>query len=506
MMRKIIYIIGLLYILSFCRHDALAAMSSSVVKPAACNSQTCDTKYGCTLNRCGSTNVATNCNKCGYLAGGNNFFCSYCGRSIIILPGYGASWNTDAMFSNKKVKDSEWILLPIVGNMYTPLINGITKSIDRTKDNVYFWPYDWRRPVKDISASLNDFIKAKVYPGQKIVIVGHSLGGLVGRVWSQDHSTDPRLEKVITIGSPQKGALSAYEAWGFGRIGSGKFDIGSIALNILVERQRKSGQNKADAVRVFVPMVKDLLPLYDYAKLFGKLQSYKNMETVNTFMEEKNKTISSISNKLVSIVGIGSSTKEGLEVGDISISGYWKKDGDGTVIENSAGAFGKTKKIVASHTGLPVKALDYILEELGLKKSTTTNAMPLADTEKVVIFGDPINKYSLECTTGGKYESDEFGFIVVDLGTAKNCNVMVKSKVKGDWTYVMGKTDEPISWKKDSAKVELNKTTNIKVDEKLLEKVLGDTDNPWKIKILPMPAVTLFLTPTPTPRGKMKLF
>ena len=59
---------------------------------------------------------------------------------------------------------------------------------------------------------------------------------------------------------------------GFGRIGSGKFDLGSIGLNILVERQRKSGQNKADAIRGFVPMVKDLLPLYDYAKLFGKKQ------------------------------------------------------------------------------------------------------------------------------------------------------------------------------------------------------------------------------------------
>ena len=41
------------------------------------------------------------------------------------------------------------------------------------------------------------------------------------------------------------------------------------------------------------------------------------------------------------------------------------------------------------------------------------------------------------------------------------------------------------------------------VDEKLLEKVLGDTDNPWKIKILPMPTATPTLTPTPG--GKMKI-
>ena len=530
-MKKIIYVIVLVYILAFCSNNALA-MSLGVIKPTpvpqktqACNNSVCDTKYGCILNRC-STTITLTCDKCGYVAGGVNDYCGKCGKSIVILPGYGASWNADAMLLNKKVKDSEWKLLGFAKSNYMPLVDGITKSVGATKNKVYFWPYDWRRPIKDISASLDLFINEKVLKGEKIVIVGHSLGGLVGRVWSQDHSSDLRLEKVITIGSPQLGSLSAYEAWGFGRVGSGGSDLGSIGLNVLIELNRKAGQAKSDAVRGFVPMVKDLLPLYDYAKIFGKLQSYKNMETVNTFMEGKNKTISSISGKLVSIVGIGSSTKEGIEIGDIKISNYWHKGGDGTVIENSAGAFGTIKKITGSHAGLPVKALSIVLEELGINNIKTSSVAEVPLAEQVVIFGDPINRYSLECATGGKYESDEFGFIVLDLGIVKNCNIVVKSKVKGDWTYVVGKTDEPISWKKDSAKVELNKTTNIKVDEKLLEKVLGDTDNPWKIKILPMPTATPTptpkptpttgskmkilpmptATPTPTPRGKMKLF
>lgn len=70
--------------------------------------------------------------------------------------------------------------------------------------SLFLYPYDWRKKLEDAAAELDAFITKKIASGTKVDIIGHSLGGLVGRIYSQKYGTD-RVDKLITVGSPPPG-------------------------------------------------------------------------------------------------------------------------------------------------------------------------------------------------------------------------------------------------------------------------------------------------------------
>ncbi|HET9692954.1 MAG TPA: CHAT domain-containing protein [Steroidobacteraceae bacterium] len=67
-------------------------------------------------------------------------------------------------------------------------------------------PYDWRRSVSDLAAELNARIGVEA-PAGEVLLVGHSMGGVVARVaLGRQHSA--RIRRVVQLGAPNHGSFA----------------------------------------------------------------------------------------------------------------------------------------------------------------------------------------------------------------------------------------------------------------------------------------------------------
>lgn len=72
-----------------------------------------------------------------------------------------------------------------------------------------FWPYDWRRGVRELGEKLAYDLAAD--PAREIMLVAHSMGGLVARVAMRQLS-GAKLSRIVQIGTPNLGAPSLVQA------------------------------------------------------------------------------------------------------------------------------------------------------------------------------------------------------------------------------------------------------------------------------------------------------
>lgn len=380
-------------------------------------------------------------------------------NKIIILPGLGASWNTEAMVYNQSVNDDQWKMTPFVKN-YDGLITSLqAKGLIRDKD-FYVWNYDWRRPVSEIETKLDSFINTNIQTGEKVDLIGHSLGGLVARVWSQDHKDNIKLGKVITLSSPNLGSINAYEAWNGAKIFD-KLDFGGIALNLLVQLQKKNYQTTVEALKNFAPVVKDLLPTFDFIKKDKKIIAVDKLETKNDFLKGKNLLISSIFDKFRAIVGINRLTKEWINVVDRNafdkILGVWAdgkpssytntNDGDGVVLKKSGKFEGDGFDMVSSDHGNIVDAsINKIFNELGLGATIPVALINNDLSNRLVFFIGSPAYLSVKCDNNEEIKSDEMGFVIIKNNNFNKCKILVNGTGNGTYHLVTGKTENEESW------------------------------------------------------------
>ena len=125
------------------------------------------------------------------------------------------SWCKDAITSGNACSGS-WTSLPEPLNPYDSLVSSITNASDIPDSDVFVWYYDWRKQITDLASQLNTYINSTALAGKpagtKVKLVGHSYGGLVASKYAEDNSA--KVGKLITVGSPHKGAVMAYGAWG----------------------------------------------------------------------------------------------------------------------------------------------------------------------------------------------------------------------------------------------------------------------------------------------------
>ncbi|RSN57637.1 hypothetical protein DMH08_24345 [Actinomadura sp. WAC 06369] len=116
--------------------------------------------------------------------------------------------------------------------------------------NYLEFPYDWRRPVAVNSARLAAAIRPRLtalaerVDGPRVVIVAHSMGGLVATHYLRHHDHDGDCHRVITAGTPFRGSVKALDYL----VNGPKF--GPARLRRLAGTFRE------------VPGVYDLLPMY----------------------------------------------------------------------------------------------------------------------------------------------------------------------------------------------------------------------------------------------------
>ena len=141
---------------------------------------------------------------------------------------------------------------------YDGLLNGITKGLGLSSGRVVTagaelvdpdatvvaFPYDFRRSVEQIASDLDRVVRERAQ-GRRVVLVAHSMGGLIASWWWAFLSEGIEVDQIITLGTPFRGAAKALDVLVNGmRIGP--FDV----------RQAVS-----DTVRTW-DSVFDLLPHY----------------------------------------------------------------------------------------------------------------------------------------------------------------------------------------------------------------------------------------------------
>jgi triacylglycerol lipase len=82
----------------------------------------------------------------------------------------------------------------------------------RGAQQVLTFGYDSTRGIERGARALQAFLR-RVVRGGRIDLIGHSLGGLVSRVYVQELGGHRRVDRCITLGTPHQGTYNAYWLW-----------------------------------------------------------------------------------------------------------------------------------------------------------------------------------------------------------------------------------------------------------------------------------------------------
>ncbi|MEM3504413.1 MAG: hypothetical protein QW134_09360, partial [Nitrososphaeria archaeon] len=175
---------------------------------------------------------------------------------IVFLPGLGASINYEEMFLGIP-NPNGWKMTP-GANLYKNILN-----IFSNDSNFYLFNFDWRKSVSENANNLYKFIENKINSSpKKVNLLGHSLGGLVARTCVQTKPNNCFVNKLITVGSPQLGAVDAYPALEGGEI----WRSGPVKMlyELLVHYYQRPGETRRETIQRIAPVLFDLLPTFNY--------------------------------------------------------------------------------------------------------------------------------------------------------------------------------------------------------------------------------------------------
>lgn len=134
---------------------------------------------------------------------------------------------------------------------------GCDLSQQGNQPNLFVFAYDWRISNVENTAKLKDYIGCiqRFYPGTKVDVLTHSMGGLLARRYILLNPTDHSVSKLITIAAPWLGAPKAINV-----METGEYDD----LNRLVLKSTLRSLSE------FFPSAHQLLPSRFYFGLGGR--------------------------------------------------------------------------------------------------------------------------------------------------------------------------------------------------------------------------------------------
>ena len=227
---------------------------------------------------------------------------------VVIVPGMMASWNKEGILEGQKDPTTPWKLLPFVKE-YEGVVQTLKNLGYVEGKNVFLWTYDWRKSVGVLSQQFNQFIDTTVKPnnpGSKIHLVGHSLGGLVTRAWTQSNTNNTLVHHLVTVASPHKGTVQPYKAWEGGDVAQDNSFL-SLATRIIIELNRRTFPTTRQVIQDQFPVLKDILPTEPYLirQINGSLIPIADMAVKNTWLTDLNTGAPPIYPILDTIKGVG---------------------------------------------------------------------------------------------------------------------------------------------------------------------------------------------------------
>ncbi|MGB3713968.1 MAG: FHA domain-containing protein [Candidatus Promineifilaceae bacterium] len=103
----------------------------------------------------------------------------------------------------------EVVIVPnlIKQDQYNRLGDYLVDELNFRRDvDFYEFPYDWRQDVRTSAAQLGQLIES-LDSDRPVIVIGHSLGTMVTRYYVECLGGDKRVERVILMGGPHKGAV-----------------------------------------------------------------------------------------------------------------------------------------------------------------------------------------------------------------------------------------------------------------------------------------------------------
>jgi pimeloyl-ACP methyl ester carboxylesterase len=198
---------------------------------------------------------------------------------VVLVPGTGASWNADAILNCKDTGYAGgWSLAPFAKGVYRPLVQTLS---DQGLEVIEF-NYDWRKDIRSNAENLRLALDTELLESEKVHLVGHSMGGLVGRAYIEEGPH--RLAKMMTVGAPHRGSVLAYPLWSGGETWDGDLIV-NIGIQIALRRCGLLA-NSRETVESHFPSIRNMLPVFDYLrdKSSGELKSVESMIDQNNWL------------------------------------------------------------------------------------------------------------------------------------------------------------------------------------------------------------------------------
>ncbi len=204
---------------------------------------------------------------------------------IAIVPGFFASWNQNAVLYNQTVNQGDW-KIPSYIQEYKALIRTLDNLGLVANRDYYVFPYDWRKPISSSADNLRTFLQTRIWNADQtaqVQLVGHSMGGVVSRIYAQKYPND-NVTKIVTAGSPHRGVVQVYQPLIAGETQKDDTFLW-LGTKLLINLNRKNFNSDRKTVQTIIPSLYDLFPTFPFLKnIKGIYKPINSMTIKNTLL------------------------------------------------------------------------------------------------------------------------------------------------------------------------------------------------------------------------------
>ncbi|MFN4212530.1 MAG: lipase family alpha/beta hydrolase [Microgenomates group bacterium] len=402
----------------------------------------------------------------------------------------------------------DWKLNPFVRE-YDGIINTVKNLGFVENQDFYVFPYDWRKNLDQSSEDLKNFINSKI-PQQekKINLIGHSLGGLLARIFTQKYKE--RVNKVITVGSPHQGAVQVYKPLSAGEIDRENTFLW-LAQKIILILNKTSIETDRETLRKKFPVAYDLFPTFNFLKNQQNQEiPTENLSIKNNLLTAYNQTFSQIFDIFTAFYGEkDNQTPAGYVVTQANLfhqtlGNYqdgqpvdiYYEPGDYTVLSKSANKDTDSEKLNFDHGEIITKResikkilnkIDLFPEDGQIEEGRKTKISP----SLIFLIKSPV-KMTLKTPDSQLIEETD-GIIFLDNPQSGNYQLQLQGIEKGKYTLIIGQiTNQNDIW--EIKEGEISQTPPSSQTDRYNFYFNNNLANP----IFPTPTPTATLIPTPT--------
>lgn len=332
---------------------------------------------------------------------------------IVFIPGLFGSLGDDI------IKGTGDFSFGFAEKIYRPFIEILNSMGYIENINLFISYYDWKISVleavdKYLFPNIEK-VKEKTKT-DKVILIGHSLGGLLGRAYI-NYFNPYSVDKLIMIGTPNLGTVNAYYFWSGGKVPYSKLEddilYNGLKIGFILYYYIFKKINYIEALRNIFPIAKDLLPSYNYGNYLFYGQNgirkeipIENMSVNNSFLNGLEKK-SMDPNRLFIVSGKGVYTnkeflvnvnkKEKVKWKDGKPTKAYKTNyGDGTVTTFSTLGYlgGNNLVLEGNHTDILYNSKDYL--STILKKPFTKDIKEKKAEKVYIIFAHNCEKINIK--------------------------------------------------------------------------------------------------------------